>query len=232
MTIKVQLSQSLRVANAALITHLDSFKNTAHAFRYDFWKDTIGIHRFYLHVIEDGYEGNYTNSNLGSISLRSLGPRLTGMVMEDSVWLNRGPNLARDLLDIEAKVNTKERKASYQRIQTTHQEVRDYVIEALQEDRLIDGSVPKRKGSAKRAGCTFEKSFVYHILTQLLIHFSTDLGFHPEVRGCILDFCDEHSRMIKGMKRMRLPKLFEKPRERRVEEGNAGDTRQSSSGLD
>lgn len=58
--------------------------------------------------------------------------------------------------------------------------------------------------AAKKAGCTFEKSFVYHILTQLVIHFGSDLGFHAEIRGCILDFCEEHSWMIKGMKRMRL----------------------------
>jgi predicted metal-binding protein len=58
--------------------------------------------------------------------------------------------------------------------------------------------------NAKKAGCSFEKSVVYHILTQLLIHFADNLGFHPEVRSCIFDFCEEHSWMIKGMKRMRL----------------------------
>ncbi len=58
--------------------------------------------------------------------------------------------------------------------------------------------------AGKKAGCTFEKAVVYHILTQLLIHFASDLGFHTQVRGCILDFCEEHSWMIKGMKRMRL----------------------------
>ena len=58
--------------------------------------------------------------------------------------------------------------------------------------------------AGKKAGCTFEKAVVYHILTQLLIHFASDLGFHTEVRGCILDFCEEHSWMIKGMKRLRL----------------------------
>lgn len=58
--------------------------------------------------------------------------------------------------------------------------------------------------AAKKAGCTFEKSMVYHLLTQLIIHFGSDLGFHTEVRGCILDFCEEHAWMIKGMKRMRL----------------------------
>ena len=57
---------------------------------------------------------------------------------------------------------------------------------------------------AKPAGCSFEKAMVYHVLTQLLIHFSSNLGFHTEVRGCILDFCEEHEMMIKGMKRMRL----------------------------
>jgi hypothetical protein len=57
---------------------------------------------------------------------------------------------------------------------------------------------------AKKVGCTFEKSIVYHVLTQLLIHFASDLGFHTEVKGCLLDFCDEHLWMIKGMKKMRL----------------------------
>lgn len=57
---------------------------------------------------------------------------------------------------------------------------------------------------AKKVGCTFEKSIVYHVLTQLLIHFASDLGFHTEVKGCILDFCDEHLWMMKGMKKMRL----------------------------
>jgi hypothetical protein len=47
--------------------------------------------------------------------------------------------------------------------------------------------------AAKKAGCTFEKSMIYQILTQLLIHFASNLGFHTEVRGCLLDFCEEHS---------------------------------------
>jgi len=57
---------------------------------------------------------------------------------------------------------------------------------------------------AKKAGCTFEKGIVYHILTQLLIHFASGLGFHDEVRGCILDYCEDHSWMVKGLKKMRL----------------------------
>lgn len=57
---------------------------------------------------------------------------------------------------------------------------------------------------SKQAGCTFEKSIVYNILSQLIVYFAANLGFHKEVRGCILDFCTDRSVMVKGLKRMRL----------------------------
>lgn len=56
----------------------------------------------------------------------------------------------------------------------------------------------------KKARCTFEKGIVYHILTQLLIHFASGLGFHEELRGCLLDYCEEHAWQIKGLKKMTL----------------------------
>jgi hypothetical protein len=97
MTTKLKIGQSLRIAHAALITHLDSFeKSTTSAFKYYFHEDLIGIHHFDLHLIEEGYAG----SNLGSIKLRSLGSKLTEMVMEDSVWLNKEPNLVSNTWDI------------------------------------------------------------------------------------------------------------------------------------
>jgi hypothetical protein len=58
--------------------------------------------------------------------------------------------------------------------------------------------------AAKRAGRTFEKGIIYNILSQLIVYFAADLGFHDEVRGCILDFCDDRSVMVKGLKAMRL----------------------------
>ncbi len=38
----------------------------------------------------------------------------------------------------------------------------------------------------------------------MIVHFAKDLGFHDEVRGCILDFCTDRSAMVKGLKAMRL----------------------------
>lgn len=58
--------------------------------------------------------------------------------------------------------------------------------------------------AAKRAGRTFEKGIVYNILSQLIVHFAANLGFHSKVRGCILDFCTDRWVMVKGLKAMRL----------------------------
>ena len=58
----------------------------------------------------------------------------------------------------------------------------------------------------KLAGCTFEKGIVYHILTQLIIFFADGLGFHKEIKGCVLDYTVEHSLMVEGLTRMRLCK--------------------------
>jgi hypothetical protein len=58
--------------------------------------------------------------------------------------------------------------------------------------------------AGKQAGCGFEKAVVYNIVSQLIVYFASDVGFHDEVRGCIMDFCEERSVMVKGLKRMRL----------------------------
>jgi hypothetical protein len=58
--------------------------------------------------------------------------------------------------------------------------------------------------AAKAAGRTFEKGVVYNILSQLLVYFAANLGFHEEARGCILDFCNDRSDMVRGLKAMRL----------------------------
>jgi hypothetical protein len=58
--------------------------------------------------------------------------------------------------------------------------------------------------AGKQAGCGFEKAIVYNIVSQLIVYFASDVGFHDEVRGCIMDFCEERSVMVKGLKQMRL----------------------------
>jgi len=58
--------------------------------------------------------------------------------------------------------------------------------------------------ASKQAGCSFEKAVVYNIASQLIVYFASDVGFHDQVRGCIMDFCEERSVMVKGLKQMRL----------------------------
>jgi hypothetical protein len=75
---------------------------------------------------------------------------------------------------------------------------------STRDDTFLFISTNQLYEAAKEAGCTFEKGIVYNVLSQLIVYFAADLGFHTEVRGCILDFCDDRSVMVKGMKRMRL----------------------------
>jgi TIR domain len=148
MTNKLQISQSIRVVHTALITHLDSFERRTLAFRYDYSKDYLGIHHFYLRLNEDGYSGSHDKSNLGSVRLRPLGSKLTEIAMEDSVWLKHGPNMVSEW-DLEEEIDLEARKASFDRIRSIHQEVREYIIEALQEDRLLLAGTKKSEKSSQ-----------------------------------------------------------------------------------
>jgi hypothetical protein len=58
--------------------------------------------------------------------------------------------------------------------------------------------------ASKQARCSFERAVVYNIVSQLIVYFANDVGFHDQVRGCIMDFCEERSVMVKGLKQMRL----------------------------
>src|ERR1043166_1705290 len=111
MEIKLQISASIRVVHAALITHLDSFQKITPAFAYDSWKNNVGIHHFFLRLSEIGYDGFHSESNLGCVRLRPLGAKLTEINMEDSVWLKRGPNTVREW-DFE-EIDVEGRKASF-----------------------------------------------------------------------------------------------------------------------
>jgi hypothetical protein len=201
MTTKLKIGQSLRIVHAALITHLDSFeKSTTNAFRYYFHEDLVGIHHFDLYLIEEGYEGALANSNLGSIKLRSLGSKLTEMVMEDSVWLNKEPNLVSDAWDIKAKVNVKKRKAGYDRIQSTHQEVRDYIIEALKDDRLLNINESNSKDRRQQqAGLANMSMRVFISYAHEDIEFATKLYQQLKAIDGVSPWFDKES-LLPGMK--------------------------------
>jgi hypothetical protein len=79
------------------------------------------------------------------------------------------------------------------------------------DDTFLFISTNQLYEAAKQANRTFEKGIVYNILSQLIVYFAANLGFHKEVRGCILDFCNDRFVMIEGLKAMRLcPKCFAK----------------------
>jgi hypothetical protein len=72
------------------------------------------------------------------------------------------------------------------------------------DDTFLFISTNELYGAAKKAGCTFEKAVVYNVLSQLMVYFADGLGFHDQVRGCLLDFCTDRSAMFEGLKVMRL----------------------------
>jgi hypothetical protein len=55
----------------------------------------------------------------------------------------------------------------------------------------------------RKANCSFEKGIAYIMLSQLVVYFS-DIGYHQETRGCLMDFCRVRSDMVKGLTEMRL----------------------------
>lgn len=54
----------------------------------------------------------------------------------------------------------------------------------------------------KSAHCTFEKGIVHMIVGQLVVYF-TKFGYHPETRGCVMDFCENRADMIQGLSDMK-----------------------------
>jgi hypothetical protein len=54
----------------------------------------------------------------------------------------------------------------------------------------------------KQANCTFEKGIAYIIISQLVVYF-TELGYHQETRGCVMDFCGNRTDMVVGLKAMK-----------------------------
>ncbi len=55
----------------------------------------------------------------------------------------------------------------------------------------------------KQANRTFEKGLLYIVVQQLLVYF-TNLLYHDEIRGCLMDFCEDRTNIVKGLKKMSL----------------------------
>lgn len=70
------------------------------------------------------------------------------------------------------------------------------------DDRFIFISTHALYDFVKQAKCTFEKGIIYIIVSELFVYF-TNMGYHEETRGCIMDFCETRSDMVKGLSEMK-----------------------------
>ncbi|MDB5228604.1 MAG: hypothetical protein JWN78_2797 [Bacteroidota bacterium] len=57
----------------------------------------------------------------------------------------------------------------------------------------------------KVAGDLFEEGLVYILIGQLIAYF-TEIGYHDQTRGCVMDFCENRKDIIKGLKNRNLCK--------------------------
>lgn len=71
-----------------------------------------------------------------------------------------------------------------------------------EDERFMFISADNLYEFSKKAGCTFEEGLLYQLVGQLAVYF-TDLGYHDEIRSCVMDFCEIRSYQIKGMKKKR-----------------------------
>jgi hypothetical protein len=70
------------------------------------------------------------------------------------------------------------------------------------DERFMFASTHLLYDFTKEAGCTFEKGMVYIIVSCLVVYF-TEWGYHHKTRGCVMDFCQNRSEMVEGLKAMR-----------------------------
>lgn len=71
--------------------------------------------------------------------------------------------------------------------------------ESDEDERFMFISTFKLNTFSREAGCSFEEGIVYLLVGQLVNYF-TDIDYHPETRGCVMDFCGTHSDLVIGLK--------------------------------
>jgi TIR domain-containing protein len=76
-------------------------------------------------------------------------------------------------------------------------------------NRFLFLSVAELRDYTRQAGRTFAEGITL-LLTGELIDFFTEHGYHDETRGCVMDYCDERSDIVEGLKARRLCKQCEK----------------------
>jgi hypothetical protein len=67
------------------------------------------------------------------------------------------------------------------------------------DERFMFVSTDQLYGFCKQAGRSFEEGLVHTLIGQLTAYF-TKLDYHPEIRGCVMDFCEIRADQIVGLK--------------------------------
>jgi len=67
------------------------------------------------------------------------------------------------------------------------------------DERFLFISTDQLYGFCKRANRAFEEGLVHTLVGQLICYF-TKLGYHSEIRGCVMDFCEKRADQIIGLK--------------------------------
>jgi hypothetical protein len=70
-----------------------------------------------------------------------------------------------------------------------------------EDERFLFVSTDQLYGFCKEAGRTFEQGLIYTFVGQLACYFSK-VGYHPEIRGCVMDFCEKRRDQVTGLKSM------------------------------
>ncbi len=68
-------------------------------------------------------------------------------------------------------------------------------------DRFIFISTASLEELAHQAGRTFEKSLMYLIVSEIVDYF-TNIEYHEETRGCVMDECGLRNDLVKGLEMM------------------------------
>jgi len=68
-----------------------------------------------------------------------------------------------------------------------------------EDERFLFISTDQLYGFCKQAGRTFEEGLVHTLVGQLTCYF-TKLGYHSDIRGCVMDFCEIRADQIVGLR--------------------------------
>lgn len=154
MSNSLQIPRAISVLSDRVNIHLGNFERThSDDFSYELVKEGFRIQRFDLIFERRPYHGwNYyrDKQNLGSIRLSPLGSSLTELVMEDSSSLDIDPeylfcsafNTEGWTSDSNREEATQIAKARFEVFRSSHQEVREHIIDGLKDDGILLGKQP------------------------------------------------------------------------------------------